>query len=250
MYFAKQLIRNACATQAILNISLNLSSNLSVVASTRKPDQCSTGVTLSPELQEFRDFTWDFTPEMRGLALSNCDFIKACHHRYSGFATADSEMAKKEPDEDSDSFHFVGILPMRDPSDPTSKIHIVEMDGLAPYPRILATLEDSKNSYNHQDFKNLQPDWTSTLCPLLMSRMNQCASSDIRFNLMAITQDRLVYLQEKLSKLEKDSSEYQSLLDDMREEKESRLKNSNMNLLRQHDLLPVIQSFCQKYSFL
>lgn len=52
---------------------------------------------------------------MRGWALSNADFIKACHHRFSGLPSKDDE---KIAESNEDSFHFVGILPIHDPSNP------------------------------------------------------------------------------------------------------------------------------------
>lgn len=72
VYFAKQVINNACATQAIVNILLNVDHD---------------DVELGGNLSDFRDFTSAFDSQMKGLALSNSDVIrKVFYCIYSGLA--------------------------------------------------------------------------------------------------------------------------------------------------------------------
>ena len=64
----RQVINNACATQAILSVLMN----------TDHPD-----VQLSSTLTELRDFTAGFDPATRGLALSNSDVIRTVHNSFA-----------------------------------------------------------------------------------------------------------------------------------------------------------------------
>jgi ubiquitin carboxyl-terminal hydrolase L5 len=58
LFFAKQVINNACATQAILGVLLN-----------------SAGIELGKTLGEFKAFTADFSPEMKGALVCRAEQI-------------------------------------------------------------------------------------------------------------------------------------------------------------------------------
>lgn len=60
LFFARQMITNACATQALLSILLNLDESL----------------TLPPLLSNLKEFTNSLDPETRGIAIGNSDDIR------------------------------------------------------------------------------------------------------------------------------------------------------------------------------
>ena len=67
LYFPKQVITNACATQALLGILLNNDDKLDI----------------GEDLREFKSFTKLMDPYMKGLSISNCEKIRVEHNKFS-----------------------------------------------------------------------------------------------------------------------------------------------------------------------
>ncbi|NP_001133540.1 ubiquitin carboxyl-terminal hydrolase isozyme L5 [Salmo salar] len=65
IFFAKQVINNACATQAIVSVLLNCTHS---------------DMLLGETLTEFREFSLSFDAAMKGLALSNSEVIRQVHN--------------------------------------------------------------------------------------------------------------------------------------------------------------------------
>ncbi|KAI9832954.1 MAG: hypothetical protein M1826_000733 [Phylliscum demangeonii] len=66
LWFANQTSPGSCASVALLNIVNNLQ-----------------GIERGENLKSFRDFTADFTPPLRGVAIDNFEFVKRIHNRFA-----------------------------------------------------------------------------------------------------------------------------------------------------------------------
>lgn len=68
IFFAKQVINNACATQAILSLLLNC----------KHPD-----LQLGSTLSDLQEFCQSFDPYTKGLTLSNAAHIRSVHNSFA-----------------------------------------------------------------------------------------------------------------------------------------------------------------------
>lgn len=165
LFFAKQVIHNACATQAILSILLNASEK----------------VKLPKELVEFKSFTASFDPETRGLAISNQDTIRQVHNSFARQSSFDFD---KEGGDKEDSFHFVAYLP--------HKGKVYELDGLMNGPMLIGDIAEGKS-------------WLDVVKPEIQGRMARyqtaSAKSEIRFNLLSVKQDADAATMQEIMKL-------------------------------------------------
>ncbi|XP_043942713.1 ubiquitin carboxyl-terminal hydrolase isozyme L5 [Protopterus annectens] len=168
LFFAKQVINNACATQAIVSVLLNCIHD---------------DIHLGETLTEFKEFSQSFDAAMKGLALSNSEVIRQVHN---GFARQQMfEFDAKAAAKEEDAFHFVSYVPVSG--------RLYELDGLREGPIDLGPCN--------------QDDWISAVRPVIEKRIQKYSEGEIRFNLMAIVSDRKMIYERKIAELQRQLSE-------------------------------------------
>lgn len=67
LYFPKQVIVNACATQAILSVLMNIEDKLEI----------------GSDLTDLKSFTKLMDPYMKGLSISNSEKVRIEHNKFA-----------------------------------------------------------------------------------------------------------------------------------------------------------------------
>ncbi|KAL4439579.1 hypothetical protein ABPG74_003981 [Tetrahymena malaccensis] len=164
LFFANQVIQNACATQALLAILLN------------KDDQ----IDIGEDLKNFKTFTATLDPQMKGLAISNQENIQRVHNSFSRPEPFIFTQSKKKATENDDVFHFVSFVPF--------KGKLYELDGLQQGPILLGSYEND--------------DWLALATQEINARILKYSQDEVRFNLLALTIDKRYQCQNNIKQLE------------------------------------------------
>lgn len=155
LFFAKQVIPNACATQAILSIVLNKE------------------MDLEDEIKNIKTFSQNFDCTMKGLTLSSCAFLRDLHNSYKAPLYVDKEEIVIKRSEDN--FHFVSYISFED--------SVYLLDGLQNGP-VLITSENDK----------IQNDWIAIAKENIEKEINKISNAkdgkDIRFNIITVVKDK------------------------------------------------------------
>lgn len=135
IFFARQVIENACATQAILSVLLNC----------RHAD-----IRLGHTLTELKEFCQGFDANMKGLTISNSPVIRTVHNSFARqqLFEFDKSMANKS----DDVFHFVSYIPIDG--------RLYELDGLKQGPIDLGSIP-------------ADTDWTDVVRPIIEKRIQR-----------------------------------------------------------------------------
>ncbi|XP_025423713.1 ubiquitin carboxyl-terminal hydrolase isozyme L5 [Sipha flava] len=212
IFFAQQVINNACATQAILSVLFNC----------RHPD-----IDLGTTLSEFKEFSQKFDANMKGLALSNSQKIRTVHNSFgrsnSIFEFDDSAKPKSKSDE---AYHFVAIVPIEG--------RLYELDGLKEGPIDLGLIKPNT-------------DWVEAAKPFIEKRINKYKEGEVHFNLMAVVSDRKLILEKQLLSLQTEEldeatklAEENNIRDKISEEVDKMKRYKIENARRKHNYLPLI----------
>ena len=213
IYFAKQIINNACATQALINAVMNFSDTEQA-----ESNQFSLGNLLT----SFKTFTNDFPSDAKGETLSNSEDIRKTHNSFAKQTVfeIDHSMIRSQKE---DPFHFVTYMPYNG--------KLIELDGLMPGPIEHGNLDQDS-------------DWFLAAQRVLEQRMALYGETEIRFNLMAIVGDKKQIAEEKLAKETEKENFSAEVIENLQNEIEIEdLKFENYakeNILRRHNFLPMI----------
>jgi len=166
IFFARQTVQNACATQAIISVLLN-----------------RTEVTLGPHLADFKAFAMELDPEMRGEAIGQSEFIRKAHNAFARPEPFIFDEKKDDHADTEDAFHFIGYVPLADT--------LYELDGLKPAPISLGSVEGGVEG----------TEWLVRAKESIDARIRRYAEKEIRFNLLAIVRNRRDVFNERLDEL-------------------------------------------------
>lgn len=200
MFYAKQMVNNACATQAILSVLLNASD-----------ERVSTGSTLG----ELKTFSAELPFDMRGLAIENSEAIRTAHNAFARPEPFVSE--EKRATADDDVFHFVAYVPFGG--------QVYELDGLKGGPIDLGPFDASGS-------------WLPTARAAIETRIMKYAQNEIKFNLMAIVRDKRAVLEEQ--KLGADAAALADIEAELAMETAKRSAWAQENVRRHHNYIPLV----------
>lgn len=164
MFYAQQVVQDACGTQALLAILMNIEAK---------------EVELGEVMSEFKSFTSSFNAEDKGAAIGGHDAIKQAHNSFAEPELFIVDERDKNKGEKGDAFHFISYVPFRGV--------LYEIDGLKNGP------------YKICEYKT-DEEWKFQLLETIKLRTSTYQESDF-FSLMAMVPDKKLEYEKELSHL-------------------------------------------------
>ncbi|RHZ68639.1 hypothetical protein Glove_294g144 [Diversispora epigaea] len=161
VYFANQVVDNACATLAVLNIALNCPQ-----------------LEIEQELKEFKEFTWELPPATRGFSITTHPNFRQIHnsmarHPEDSLIVEEEEANKKKKDssneEKGEVYHYIAYVPVDE--------EVWQLDGLYPRPIKIGTYTDEKI-------------WYDAARGVINERIDIFHAEQVEYVLLAITKDQ------------------------------------------------------------
>eukprot|EP01082_Thalassiosira_pseudonana_P012589 g11123.t1 g11123 contig5:158004-158919(+) len=155
-------------------------------------DENGRRLVLGSTLSNFKSFTSHFPPDLRGEAIGSSDEIRTAHNSFGRAEDAflsDPSKPKRIATDDDDVFHFVAYVP----NDKDECVY--ELDGLKEGPIRVGSYKKEGEDGN----STLQ--WVQVARDSIQNRLSHYSPTEIKFNLMAMVQDRRTYLTERLNSL-------------------------------------------------
>lgn len=207
LYFAQQVVQNACATQAILNIVMNKAGS----------------IQLGPTLKEFYDFSLPLDPKTRGELVGQSDRIREVHNSFARSSVFSFE--DRNAKDDDDVYHFVAFVYKHGA--------VWELDGLQPAPILCGDASDN--------------DWHEKMIAYVQERIAEISSADttgqgqgISFSLLAVVDDRISALETELALLQSDERPTAFVEAQLALLKEERERGRLENVRRRHNYIPCV----------
>lgn len=208
VYFARQVVQNACATQAIINILLNRSETLA----------------LGSTLTEFKQMTAFMSPQQRGEMIGDNETLRNVHNSFTRTSVFAFEDRAAKGDDD-DVYHFVGYT--------FAHGGVWELDGLQEAPIFHGAASEIT--------------WKNTAAAAIQKRINSINAADtsgtgqgISFSLLAIVDDRLTKLRAELASTRKDELPTGDLEDQIVMLQQRRDAGRLENERRKHNYIPAL----------